>query len=295
RQPTLYVAVRRAAFWAWNAGYDYHSLCLRGGLCMRFKRFVPVVLAMLVVTATLAAVAQEKFSTPLIPREVLFGNPERANPLISPDGTQLGYLAPSNGVMNVWVRTLGQNDDRVVTSDTKRGIRNFLWQYDNKHILYTQDVGGDENWRLHQTDIATKQTKDLTPYEKVRVDIVAYDWKTPDTLLVQMNKRDPQLFDIYRVDLRSATVDMDTQNPGDVAGFQADNALKIRAAQVQTPEGGTIVRVRDDLKSPWRELIQWGPDETFGNVVGFTPDNKGLWVATSLDYNAARLLEIDIA
>jgi dipeptidyl aminopeptidase/acylaminoacyl peptidase len=239
--------------------------------------------------------AQGKLSSPLIPRDVLFGNPERANPQISPDGTQLGYLAPVNGVLNVWIRTIGKNDDRAITDDKYRGIRNFLWQYDNKHILYTQDTGGDENWRLHQTDIATKQTKDLTPYEKVRVDIAAYDWKTPDAILVQMNKRDPQVFDIYRVDLKTAAVDMDTQNPGDVAGWQADNALQIRAAQVQTQDGGTIVRVRDDLKSPWRELIHWGPDETFGNVIGFTPDNKGLWVATSLDYNAARLLEIDIA
>jgi dipeptidyl aminopeptidase/acylaminoacyl peptidase len=239
--------------------------------------------------------AQGKLSSPLIPRDVLFGNPERANPQISPDGAQLGYLAPVNGVLNVWIRTIGKNDDRAITDDKYRGIRNFLWQYDNKHILYTQDTGGDENWRLHQTDIATKQTKDLTPYEKVRVDIAAYDWKTPDAILVQMNKRDPQVFDIYRVDLKTAAVDMDTQNPGDVAGWQADNALQIRAAQVQTQDGGTIVRVRDDLKSPWRELIHWGPDETFGNVIGFTPDNKGLWVATSLDYNAARLLEIDIA
>jgi dipeptidyl aminopeptidase/acylaminoacyl peptidase len=239
--------------------------------------------------------AQEKFTSPIIPREVLFGNPERANPQISPDGTQLGYLAPVNGVLNVWIRTIGKNDDRAITDDKYRGIRNFLWQYDNKHILYAQDIGGDENWRLHQTDIATKQTKDLTPYEKVRVDIVAYDWKTPDAILVQMNKRDPQVFDIYRVDLKAAKVEMDTENPGDVANWQADNALQIRAAQVQTKDGGTIVRVRDDLKSPWRELIQWGPDETFGNVVGFTPDNKGLWVATSLDYNAARLLEIEVA
>ena len=239
--------------------------------------------------------AQGKFSSPLIPRDVLFGNPERTSPQISPDGAQLGYLAPVNGVLNVWIRTIGKNDDRAITDDKYRGIRNFLWQYDNKHILYTQDTGGDENWRLHQTDIATKQTKDLTPYEKVRVDIAAYDWKTPDTILVQMNKRDPQVFDIYRVDLKTAAVDIDTQNPGDVAGWQADNTLQIRAAQVQTQDGSTIVRVRDDLKSPWRELIQWGPDETFGNVIGFTPDNKGLWVATSLDYNAARLLEIDIA
>src|ERR1700741_4451040 len=234
------------------------------------KRFILVLILLGFLPSFLSA--QEKLSSPIIPRDVLFGNPERAAPQISPDGTQLGSLAPVNGVLNVWIRTIGKNDDRAITDDKYRGIRNFTWQYDNKHILYTQDTGGDENWRLHQTDIATKQTKDLTPYEKVRVDIVGYDWKTPDTILVQMNKRDPQVFDIWRVDLKSGTVDLDTQNPGDVASWQADNSLQIRAAQVQTPDGGTFVRVRDDVKSAWRELIRWGADETFGNVAGFTPD-----------------------
>jgi dipeptidyl aminopeptidase/acylaminoacyl peptidase len=240
-------------------------------------------------------VAEEKFAASLIPREVLFGNPERADPQISPDGMQLGYLAPLDGVLNVWIRTLGKSDDRAVTADKHRGIRNFQWQYDNKHILYTQDVGGDENWRLYQTDIATKQTKDLTPFEKVRVDIVAYEWSSPETILVQMNQRDAKVFDVHRIDLKTGKVELDTQNPGDVASWQADNALQIRAAQVQTDDGGTIVRVRDDSKAPWRELIKWGPDETFGGVNGFTPDNKSIWITTSLEVNAARLLEIDVA
>ena len=239
--------------------------------------------------------AQEKLTTPLIPREVLFGNPERADPQISPDGTQLGYLAPVDGVLNVWIRTLGKADDRAVTADKHRGIRNFLWQYDNRHILYTQDLGGDENWRLYQTDIASKQTRDLTPFEKVRVDIVAYEWKFPGTILVQMNQRDPKVFDVHSIDLTSGKVELDTENPGDVQSWQADNALQIRGAQAQTPDGGTIVRVRDDKKSSWRELIKWSADETFGGVNGFSPDNKSLWVTTSLDVNAARLLEIDIA
>src|SRR6266852_8861676 len=202
-----------------------------------------------------SAAAQEKLTTPLIPREVLFGNPERADPQISPDGTQLGYLAPVDGVLNVWIRTLGKADDRAVTADKHRGIRNFLWQYDNQHILYTQDLGGDENWRLYQTDIASKQTKDLTPFDKVRVDIVAYEWKFPGTILVQMNQRDPKLFDVHRIDLSSGKVELDTENPGDIQSWQADNALQIRGAQAQTPDGGTIVRVRDDSKSPWRELL----------------------------------------
>src|ERR1700687_2911839 len=158
---------------------------------MRLLKRVLVVLALAgFLVASVAA--QEKLTTPLIPREALFGNPERADPQISPDGMQLGYLAPVDGVLNVWIRTLGKSDDRAGTADTKRGIRHFTWQYDNQHIFYTQDVGGDENWRLYQTDIATKQTKDLTPFEKVRVDLVAYEWRTPATVLIQMNKRDPK-------------------------------------------------------------------------------------------------------
>jgi dipeptidyl aminopeptidase/acylaminoacyl peptidase len=262
---------------------------------MRLKRYSAIVLALVVMASTLTAAAQEKFTGPLIPREVLFGNPERTDPQISPDGTQLGYLAPVNGVLNVWIKTIGKDDDRAVTNDSKRGIRNFTWQYDNKRVLYTQDVGGDENWRLYQTEIASKQTKDLTPFEKVRVDLVAYDWKTPNTVLFQANKRDPKVFDVYRVDLATGKIEMDTENPGDVAGWQADNALQVRAAQVSTDDGGTIIRVRNDAKSPWRELIKWGPDETFGGISGFSPDNTKIWIATSIDVNAARLLEYDVA
>jgi dipeptidyl aminopeptidase/acylaminoacyl peptidase len=231
----------------------------------------------------------------LIPRSILFGNPERSNPLIAPDGTQLAYLAPVNGVLNVWIRTLGQNDDRPVTDDTKRGVHVFAWQYDSRHILYAQDADGDENWRLYQTDIASRQTRNLTPFEKVQASIVAYEWDKPDILLVQMNQRDESLFDVYRLDLATGKLEMDTENPGDVAAWHADNDLQVRTAQIMTADGSTVIRVRDDANSPWRELMQWGADETFGGVFGFTPDNRRLWVATSLNANAARLLEVDIA
>jgi dipeptidyl aminopeptidase/acylaminoacyl peptidase len=231
----------------------------------------------------------------LIPRSVLFGNPERSSPDISPDGTMLAYLAPDQGVLNVWVRTLGKSDDRVITNDRKRGIRNFVWQYDSKNILYGQDKDGDENWRIYQTNVATKQTKDLTPFEKSRSDIVALEPEHPETLLIQSNKRDPKVFDVYRVNLKTGELTLDTQNPGDVAGWQPDHNLEVRGAQVTTDDGGTVIRVRDDAKSPWRELIKWGPEETLGNVVNFSPDNKSVWIMTSLDANAARLISVDIA
>jgi dipeptidyl aminopeptidase/acylaminoacyl peptidase len=242
---------------------------------------------------TLTAVAQSQ--TALIPRGVLFGNPERSSPEISPDGTMLAYLAPDQGVLNVWVRTLGKADDRVITNDRKRGIRNFAWQYDSKNILYAQDQNGDENWRIYQTNVASKQTRDLTPYDKVRAEIIALEPAYPDTALIQLNKRDPKLFDICRVNLKTGEVTLDTENPGDVANWQPDHDLAVRAAQVTTPDGGTVIRVRDTAKSSWRELMKWGPEETLGELAGFTPDNKGLLVITSLDANAARLLSVDIA
>jgi dipeptidyl aminopeptidase/acylaminoacyl peptidase len=253
------------------------------------------ILSLPVLCLCLCAAVFAQSSAPLIPRNVLFGNPERTSPEISPDGTMLAYLAPDQGVLNVWVRTLGKTDDRVITNDRKRGIRNFFWQYDSQHILYAQDQNGDENWRIYQSTLATKQTRDLTPYEKVRADFVALEPAFPDTVLIQLNKRDPSVFDVYRVNLKTGELTLDTQNPGDVGSWQADHDLVVRAAQATTPDGGTIVRVRDNASAPWRELIKWGPDETLGNVDNFTADNKSLLVITSVDANAARLLSFDLA
>lgn len=231
---------------------------------------------------------------PLIPRAVLFGNPEKAGPQISPDGTKLAFLAPQDGVLNVWVRTLGQEDDEVVTDDRKRGIRMFFWQQSSAHVLYMQDADGDENFHLYQTEVATKRTEDLTPFPGARALPLASDPNFSDTLLVSLNKRDPRLFDVYRLDLTTRVLVLDTENPGDVAGWSADNALQVRAAQVSLPDGGTEIRVRDAVGTPWRVFFSWGADEDGGGVVGFTPDDKGVLMTHTVDANAARLLEMDL-
>ncbi len=231
---------------------------------------------------------------PLIPREVLFGNPEKASPLLSPDGAKLAYLAPKDGVLNVWVRTLGQTDDRAVTDDKKRGIRQFFWQEDSAHVLYLQDADGDENFHLYQSDAATGQTGDLTPFPGARALPLASDPNFPDTLLVSVNTRDPRLFDVYRLDLTTRVLALDTENPGDVAGFSADNGLQVRAAQVRLPDGGTEIRVRDAVGAPWRVFQTWGPEETGGGIAGFTPDNRSALLISSVGANAARLLLVDL-
>src|SRR5205809_6925999 len=120
----------------------------------------------------------------LIPRRVLFGNPERTRPHSSPDASTLALIAPPEGVLNVWTAPVGPDGAdwaaaRVVTDDTDRGIRMYAWAHDGRHLLYLQDTGGDENWRLHDVDLATMQRRDLTPAEGARADTSAVEKKAP--------------------------------------------------------------------------------------------------------------------
>ena len=111
----------------------------------------------------------------LIPRSVLFGNPERTSPQLSPDGSALAWIAPRDGVLNLWIAPIGAESGvdwtaaRPVTEDTDRGIRSFGWARDGRHVLYVQDVGGDENWRLYDVDPRTLERRDLTPFEGIQI------------------------------------------------------------------------------------------------------------------------------
>ncbi|MDE2125402.1 MAG: S9 family peptidase [Armatimonadetes bacterium] len=230
----------------------------------------------------------------LIPRSLLFGNPEVAGPIVSPDGRRIAWRAPLNGVMNIWVRTRGQGDDRAVTADAVRPIRSCAWQADSEHVLYVQDHEGDENWRLWQTNVTTGATRDLTPFDGVRVEGVADEPAHPDFVLVGMNLRDRRLFDMHRINLISGEVTLAAENPGDVGGFNCDHRLVVRAAAALTADGGQIVRVRTDEHSPWRTLMEWESDDGLGGIAGFTPDNNSLWITTAKGANAARLLQVDI-
>src|SRR5262249_54560394 len=129
----------------------------------------------------------------LIPRSILFGNPDKASPELSPDGKYLSFLAPVNGVLNVWVAPADKPDEaKAVTNDKKRGIRSYSWAYTGKHILYTQDNDGDEDFHVYRADVATGEDKDLTPLKKVRAEIAQVSPKFPTEILVAINDRDPR-------------------------------------------------------------------------------------------------------
>ena len=252
-------------------------------------------LAFVVLTIAPACLSLHAQLPPLIPRDVLFGNPERVSPQLSPDGKRLAWLAPdTNNVLQVWVKTVGANDDRIVTADRKRGIRQYLWAENSQTLGYMQDADGDENWHLYGVDLASGNVRDFTPFQGIRAEVTATDPNFPDEILVSMNLRDRALFDVYRLNLKTGALVLDTENPGDVAGWAVDPNFQIRAAQIQTPDGGTEIRIRDDIKSPWRSWIKVGPEEILG-FVDFTADGKSAYLQSSVGHDTARLVEKNIA
>jgi dipeptidyl aminopeptidase/acylaminoacyl peptidase len=232
----------------------------------------------------------------LIPRKILFGNPEKTNPQISPDGTRMAYLAPVNGVLNVWVGTVGQDDYQPVTKDTDRGVRFYFWAADNQHIMYIQDVGGNENWRLYAANLESKETRDLTPFENVQVRVIDRDKHFPNELLIAMNKDNPQVHDVYHLDLTSGDLTLVAKNPGNVAQWVTDTQFKVRGAVTALPDGGTELLIRDNEQAEWRRLITWNPDDALtSGPVGFTRDGESLYLEDSREANASRLVKLNLA
>ena len=230
----------------------------------------------------------------LIPREVLFGNPERILPRISPDGAKLAWVAPVDGVQNVWVSDVGSDDAKPVTDDRDRGIRQYFWAHDGRHLLYLKDEGGDENWRLHAVDLLSGSIRDLTPFDGVQAQVVDVSRHHPGHVLVGLNRDNEQLHDVYRLDLASGELEKVAENPGFI-GWVADRDMRVRAGVAPTPDGGMAVMVRDTEDAEWRSFLVVGHEDSLStSPVAFTADGGSLLLLSSKDANAGRLVRMSL-
>ena len=247
----------------------------------------------------LAAVAFSACSSPppeapqLIARDVLFGNPDRAAVRLSPDGTQISYLAPDEGVMNVWVAPVDDlSAARAVTNDRNRGIRIYFWAYTNNDILYLQDKAGDENWLLYRVDLASDETHELTPLEGVRVQMLQVSPDRPEEILVGLNDRDPRLHDVHRLNILTGERELVEQNPG-FAGYTTDRDLNVRLAQQMTPDGGMQYLLKNG--AGWDELFSVGSDDMLTTApISFDKSKNRLYMIDSRDRNTAALVALDL-
>lgn len=233
---------------------------------------------------------------PLIPLDVLFGNPEKTVPRLSPDGTRLSYIAPVDGVLNVWVGTVGSGDFKPVTRDTDRGIRQYMWTYDGGSLLYSQDVGGNENWNLYLVDLETLETTNITPFPDATARFAGYDKRRPHDLLVGLNHRDPKLHDIFHIDLRTREMTPVIENPGDFSDWLADHDLNVRGAIRMRADGGFDLLFPGETKGEWQVAQSFGINDALtSSPVGFTADGKFLHMIDSTGANAGRLVKWNVA
>lgn len=260
---------------------------------MRFKGITGLLIGMACVGSAFTAPSCSKNEPKIIPTEVLFGNPTKTMPAISPDGTRLAYVAPYGGVLNIWVRTIGATDDRALTRDADRGIVKYFWAYDDRHILYLQDVKGDDNWRLYGVDVRTGETKDFTPFDSVRVGVVAYHRLNPNHIVLQMNKENRALADAYRLDIESGELTLVGKNPGTVQRWIADQHLNVRGALTMGPEWSSDLMVRADERSPWRTVVSWNSeDRVASGTLHFTRDGDGIYCLDARGFNTGRVVKL---
>ena len=238
---------------------------------------------------------QENQIPTLIPRETLFGNPERTNPKLSPDGKYIAYIAPDEkNILQVWLREVEKEETKKLTDDEKRGIRAFFWTYDREQLIYLQDAEGNENFHLYSVNINSNIVRDLTPFQGVKAQIIHLEPEFPDEILVGLNLNNPQKFDVYRINLKNGAVKFDTDNPGNIIGWTANTQFQVLAALAATPDGGYDLLYRETTEKPWQTLRHWSGEDQ-GSPYGFSKDGKTLYLSASHDANAARLLALDLA
>ncbi len=249
-----------------------------------------VLLLLMVSILILGCAPKEKMSR-LIPMEDFFRNPEKTGFSLSSDGEHLAFMKPWENRLNIHVQKIGEEEVTRITSATERDIAGYFWANNNR-IAYVQDRGGDENFRLYAVNINGSDEKELTPFEKVRVQLIDELKEDDEHILIGMNKRDARVFDAYRINVNTGEMEMIAQNPGNIVGWQTDHDGNLRAAQ--TTDGvNTSVLYRDSEKDDFQILITTNFKETLQPLF-FTFDNKNFYVASNIGRDKTAIYEYDI-
>jgi len=233
---------------------------------------------------------QEELSR-LIPMKDFFRNPESARYGLSPDGSHLAFLKPWENRLNVHIQKIGEEEVARITGATERDIAGYFWANNNR-IAYVQDTAGDENFRLYAVNIDGSDLKELTPFEKVRVELIDRLKNDDEHILISMNKRNPRVFDPYRININSGKMNMIAQNPGNIMGWHTDHEGNLRVA-VTTDGVNTSVLYRDAEKDEFQTLITTNFKESMSPLF-FTFDNKNLYVASNIGRDKTAIYEYDI-
>ncbi|HEY3875428.1 MAG TPA: S9 family peptidase, partial [Candidatus Kapabacteria bacterium] len=234
-------------------------------------------------------------STPrLIPLRDFFRNPEQTSFRISPNGEYLSYTAPYEKRMNVFVEKrgeLGAGNAVRVTSETDRDITTHGWK--SETIIFTRDFDGDENFHLFSANKDGSNTRDLTPFPGVRVEIVDELQEVENEMLIGLNNRDPQLFDVYRLNVVTGGMQLIAENPGGVTDWVTDHTGAVRLA-IQSDGVNNIYLYRDREGEEFRPVLSLSFRDILGPLF-FSFDNKAIYALSNLGRDRLAAVKYDIA
>ncbi|WP_432381393.1 S9 family peptidase [Duganella sp. P38] len=250
----------------------------------------------LLLASVLPVYAQSPAEVPLIERAKIFGNPSKTGAKLSPDGKWLSWIAPRDGVLNLWVApTSDLTQARPLTDERKRPLRNSFWAPDSSAVLFIQDKGGDENFLLYGVNLASGKQTNYTPFDKTRASVLHISSKVKDRILVGINNRDPKWHDVYSLELATGKLTLVRQNDG-YGGFIADDQLQLRIAEQPRADGGTRYFRISGAQVERTPLLEVGLDDAQTTTPwGFTADGATLYWTDARQRNTAALIAQDVA
>lgn len=258
--------------------------------------FIPLFLIALKNTGSKPAQASVEY----IPLKTFFGNPEKVSPSISPDGKRIAYLAPlvkndENQMLNIWVKSVDKNDDKPLTKDADRSVHEFFWSYDNEQILYLKDTDGDENWKLHGINLETKKVTRYTPFDKVQTHIFAYNKHHPTTILLGLNKDNPESHDVYSLDLTTGKLTLVMKNPGKVDMFAIDSNLSVRGYFQEKDDGSKQFVAKNG--DSWKVIRTYSEQDNQINthILGFCDTKNSAYILESKGSDKAQIIALNCA
>ena len=230
-----------------------------------------------------------------IPLEDFFRNSERTGYQLSPDGSYISYMAPYKDRLNVFVRRVDETDEHAIriTNETERSVAGYMWA-DNQRLLYMKDTAGDENYQLYGVHRDGSDDRAYTAFDGVRTSLIDDLEEQPGVVMIGMNKRNPEVFDPYRLNIETGELTLLAENPGNIQGWMTNHDGRLRVATAIVDGVNTQILYRDTEDEPFRPVLT----TNFRDVVSFmefTPDNKEVYAATNLHRDKTILVRMNPA
>lgn len=234
---------------------------------------------------------QSKGGRKQIPLEDFFRNSQEAAYQISPDGRHLSFMAPYADRMNVFVRSVDGTEAVRITSETERSVAGYMWA-DNQRLLYMKDAAGDENYQLYGVNLDGSEPQAYTAFPGVRTTLIDDLEEMPDMVMIGLNRRNPEVFDPYRLNLKTGELTQLAENPGNWQGWMTDHEGRLRAVTAIVDGVNTQILYRDTEDEEFRPVLTTNFKDMV-NFMEFTPDNRYVYAATNLGRDKVALVLMD--